>query len=70
MAAPPRTTSKPAHGKDADAPPVLPGIEFHAFLDTLGVALAGFQQERARVVLEHWVRLVAAVLAGRTADAA
>ena len=39
MAAPPRTTSKPAHGKDADAPPVLPGIEFHAFLDTLGVAV-------------------------------
>ena len=39
MAAPPRTTSRSARGKDAGTPPVLPGIEFNAFLDTLGVAV-------------------------------
>jgi PAS domain S-box-containing protein len=46
MAASPRTTtrSRPTRGKDAGQPEpaehaVLPGIEFHTFLDTLGVAV-------------------------------
>jgi PAS domain S-box-containing protein len=39
MAARSRTTSRPAPGRDGVAPPVLPGIEFHAFLDSLGVAV-------------------------------
>ncbi|MEX2136969.1 MAG: ATP-binding protein [Chloroflexota bacterium] len=39
MTAPARTTSSPTRGKDAVAPAVLPGIEFHAFLDTFGVAV-------------------------------
>lgn len=39
MAAPPRTTGDATRGKDAGPPPALPGIEFRAFLDTLGVAV-------------------------------
>jgi len=39
MAAPPRPRSSPTRAKDANARAVLPGIEFHAFLDALGVAV-------------------------------
>ena len=38
MAAPPRTISRSPRRKDAGGPE-LPGIEFHGFLDTLGVAV-------------------------------
>jgi PAS domain S-box-containing protein len=39
MTAPSRTTSSPKRDEDVGAPALLPGIEFHAFLDTLGVAV-------------------------------
>jgi PAS domain S-box-containing protein len=39
MAAPPRTTSGPAQGKHSGTLPIQPGIGFHDFLDTLGVAV-------------------------------
>ena len=39
MTAPPRTTGAPARSKQPALPPVQPGVEFHAFLDTLGVAV-------------------------------
>jgi PAS domain S-box-containing protein len=38
MAAPPRTAGTPARSEPT-RPPVQPGVEFHAFLDTLGVAV-------------------------------
>jgi PAS domain S-box-containing protein len=39
MTAPSRTTGSPNRDDDVGAPALLPGIEFHAFLDTLGVAV-------------------------------
>ena len=39
MAAPPRTTRGPAQGKHTGTLPIQPGIGFHDFLDTLGVAV-------------------------------
>jgi PAS domain S-box-containing protein len=39
MTAPARTANRPTRGKDERALKVLPGVEFHAFLDTLGVAV-------------------------------
>lgn len=39
MAAPPRTRSTPTRSEEARTPAVLPGLDFHAFLDTLGVAV-------------------------------
>ena len=39
MAAPSRTASAPAKSEQPVLPPVQPGVEFHAFLDTLGVAV-------------------------------
>ena len=39
MTAPPRTSSAPARSEQPVLPPVQQGVEFHAFLDTLGVAV-------------------------------
>ena len=39
MTAPPRTASAPARSEQPVLPPVQQGVEFHAFLDTLGVAV-------------------------------
>jgi PAS domain S-box-containing protein len=39
MAAPPRTRSRSTRAKDGGARAFLPGIEFHAFVDALGVAV-------------------------------
>jgi len=39
MAAPSPTRSTPTRSKEARAPAVLPGLDFYAFLDTLGVAV-------------------------------
>jgi PAS domain S-box-containing protein len=39
MAAPARTTNRPARETDDRTLTVLPGVAFHAFLDTLGVAV-------------------------------
>jgi PAS domain-containing protein len=39
MAAPSRPTSTPTQETERGAPAVLPGVEFHSFLDSLGVAV-------------------------------
>ena len=39
MAAPSRTTSTPTNETEPGAPALLPGVEFHSFLDSLGVAV-------------------------------
>lgn len=39
MAAPSRTTSTPTHETEPGAPALLPSVEFHSFLDSLGVAV-------------------------------
>jgi PAS domain S-box-containing protein len=39
MVAPSRIANSPTRGKDSGAMSIEPGVEFHAFLDTLGVAV-------------------------------